>query len=200
MSEKSCSRDTFIFYRSFQDAIEEVGQEDQLVIYKAIANYALNKEEPLMTGIAKIAWLLIKPQLDANWRRFSNGCLGSKHGSKGGAPKGNKNAKKETTPKQPQDNPIAVEKTTPNKNSNVNKNENNNSSKVTKATLTDREQLFHDSLIPFIGTYGKEMIRAFFDYWSEPNPANTKMRFELQKTWSLEGRLRMWERRSNDGK
>lgn len=42
------------------------------------------------------------------------------------------------------------------------------------------------------------MIRAFFDYWSEPNTSGTKMRYEMQKTWNLAGRLRTWERRSNE--
>ena len=42
------------------------------------------------------------------------------------------------------------------------------------------------------------MIRAFFDYWSEPNKAKTKMRYEMQKTWDVSGRLRTWERRLNE--
>ncbi|MEG1334750.1 MAG: hypothetical protein RSD11_13960, partial [Bacteroides sp.] len=65
-------------------------------------------------------------------------------------------------------------------------------------SLSDRNQKFKDELTSFVEQYGKEMIRAFFDYWSEPNKTNTKMRFELEKTWNLSGRLRTWERRSNE--
>ena len=80
--------------------------------------------------------------------------------------------------------------------------DNNKENSKKKATLSfaDRQQEFHNSLIPLTDTYGKEMIRAFFDYWSEPTQNNTKMRLELQRTWSLQGRLRTWERRSHDGK
>ena len=69
--------------------------------------------------MVKAVWMAMKPQLDANWIRYQNGCKGASHGKKGGAPKGNKNASK-TTPKQPQNNP----KTTPNENDNENDNEN----------------------------------------------------------------------------
>lgn len=110
-------RDTFIFYRSFFEAIEEVEAESQLPIYRAIAMYALDKKEPKLTGLAKVLWRLIKPQIDANWQRFENGCKGGEYGYKGGAPMGNQNARK-----QPQNN----RKTTPNVNDNDNININDN--------------------------------------------------------------------------
>ena len=97
-------RDSFIFYRSFFESIEEADQPSQLLLYKAIAKYALYQEEPQLKGMVKAVWKAIKPQLDANLIRYENGCKGGAHGKKGGAPKGNKNAVK-TTPKQPQNNP-----------------------------------------------------------------------------------------------
>jgi len=36
------------------------------------------------------------------------------------------------------------------------------------------------------------MLRQFFIYWSETN-ANGKMRFQLEKTWSIKGRLVRWQ-------
>jgi hypothetical protein len=30
------------------------------------------------------------------------------------------------------------------------------------------------------------------DYWSEPNKSNTKFRYELEKTWDTERRLKTW--------
>jgi hypothetical protein len=44
------------------------------------------------------------------------------------------------------------------------------------------------------------MIRAFYDYWSEPNVAKTKMQYELKRTWDMAGRLRTWNRRESNGK
>ena len=95
-------RDSFIFYRSFQKAIDACSQDDQLLIYKAIANYALDRVEPDLSGVAQVCWVLIKPQLDANWKRYDNGCKGGEFGKKGGAPKGNK---MQTRAKQPLNNP-----------------------------------------------------------------------------------------------
>lgn len=117
-------RDSFIFYKSFRDALQEVSEDVRLQIYDAIVDYSLGITDKIeFRGIAKIAWLLIKPQLDANIKRYKNG-------SKGGAPRGNQNARK-TTEKQPKNNQRLNEKTTekqPNKNvnENVNVNENEN--------------------------------------------------------------------------
>lgn len=61
------------------------------------------------------------------------------------------------------------------------------------ATLKRRE-IFYQSLVPYVGKYGKEMIRAFYNHWSELNPAETKMRYEFQKTWQVGLRLATWAR------
>lgn len=61
-----------------------------------------------------------------------------------------------------------------------------------KAATLSRKESFYQSLIPYVGKYKKEMIRAFFDYWSEMNKSETKMRYELEKTWELPKRLTTW--------
>jgi len=60
-----------------------------------------------------------------------------------------------------------------------------------------RKAIFYNSLIPYLPTYGKEMLREFFDYWSETNKSQSKMRFELEKTWDAGRRLARW---SNNNK
>ena len=65
------------------------------------------------------------------------------------------------------------------------------------ARLGVRKEDFYNLLIPYVTQYGKEMIRAFFDYWSEPNKSKTKMRFELERTWDLSRRLSLWASREN---
>lgn len=64
-----------------------------------------------------------------------------------------------------------------------------------KAATLSRKDSFYQSLIPFVGKYPKDMIRAFFDYWSELNKSETKMRYELEKTWELPKRLATWANR-----
>lgn len=58
--------------------------------------------------------------------------------------------------------------------------------------INERKLRFAESLKDFVPIYGRDMIKEFYDYWSEPNPTNTKFRKEMQRTWSLEGRLRTW--------
>ena len=68
------------------------------------------------------------------------------------------------------------------------------------ATKTDEERLelrrqrFVDALQPFAARYGQEMITQFAEYWTEPNRSNTRMRFELQRTWNTSLRLARWAR------
>ncbi|MFR9506168.1 MAG: DUF6291 domain-containing protein [Rikenellaceae bacterium] len=96
----SDNRKQFTFYISFFEAINDIEPEEQLPIYRAIAEYAFFQKEPEVTGVGKIIWRLIRPVLDSSHQRFINGC-------KGGAPKGNTNAQKqpknnqETTERQP---------------------------------------------------------------------------------------------------
>lgn len=116
----SQNRDSFIFYRSFYEAIQDLPKENQLELYNAIAQYSLNFEEPALNGLSNTIFKLIKPQLDANTKRFINGKKGAEHGKKGGRPKNEK----------PQNNPTGDKENnpteTPNKNVNVNKNVNKN--------------------------------------------------------------------------
>ncbi|MBP5386920.1 MAG: hypothetical protein J6Y97_05995 [Prevotella sp.] len=42
------------------------------------------------------------------------------------------------------------------------------------------------------------MLSQFADYWTEPNRSNTKMRFELQRTWSTALRLARWARNDDN--
>lgn len=56
---------------------------------------------------------------------------------------------------------------------------------------------FYNSLVPFVEQYGKEMIREFYDYWSEPTRSGTQMRCETERTFELTRRLATWARRQN---
>ena len=64
-----------------------------------------------------------------------------------------------------------------------------------KAATSKRQKEFYNSLRPYVERYGKDMIRAFYDYWTEPNRSGSKMKFELQRTWDLALRLGTWANR-----
>jgi len=59
--------------------------------------------------------------------------------------------------------------------------------------MIQRRNEFYKLLAPYVGRYPKEMLRAFFEKWTEPNVSKTKMKFELETTWDLAGRLTTWE-------
>lgn len=101
-------RDSFIFYRSFFESFDGLSKKDKLLLFDAICNYALNDIEPELNGVPLAMFKLLKPQVDANTRRYENGC-------KGGRPR-----KTETKPKQNQ------KETKPKRNDNVNVNDNVN--------------------------------------------------------------------------
>jgi hypothetical protein len=97
-----------------------------------------------------------------------------------------------------------VQQSSTNSTDNVNVNVNDNVSvinkKESKPSLETRSLAFKNSLIPYKQKYSIEMLKNFFGYWTEPNKSNTKMRFELETTWSLERRLETWNKRENDFK
>jgi hypothetical protein len=63
-----------------------------------------------------------------------------------------------------------------------------------KANLEIRTLAFKEKLVPFKNKYEMNMLKNFFDYWTEPNHSKTKMLFELQKTFDVERRLATWVR------
>ena len=81
---------------------------------------------------------------------------------------------------------------------NANKDNNvKNVREAAKAAAQKRVDEFKISLFPFTtnkgGIYSAEMVKAFFDYWSELNKSKTKMRWESEKTWETDKRLAKWK-------
>lgn len=64
--------------------------------------------------------------------------------------------------------------------------------KAATNNLEKRKEAFYESLKPYLSKYPKEMLRKFFDYWSEMNKSRTKMRYEQEKTWETSKRLARW--------
>ena len=113
-------RESFVFYRSFFESISCLTKEQKADCLDAIAKYALDGEVIEMEGIIKALFLSMKPQIDANTRRYANGC-------RGGKPKSNQNETK-TEPKSNQ----TITKPEPKSNQNETKTEPKSNQKVTK--------------------------------------------------------------------
>jgi hypothetical protein len=75
MTNQIKTRDSFIFYRSFFLATKHLNQAEKSQLFDAICSYALDNEIGELNGTAQGMFELIKPQLDANRKRFENGCV-----------------------------------------------------------------------------------------------------------------------------
>lgn len=112
-------RDSMVFYRSFADALAELPAEEYKEAVQSMLDYALDGKEPDCNGVAKALFIMAKPQIDANNKRYENG----KRGGKKTKPEPNANqtlTKPEPNANQEESNPE------PNDNVNVNVNVNDN--------------------------------------------------------------------------
>lgn len=73
-------RDSFVFYRSFYEALKGMDKNVQADCLMALAQYALDGDMPTLTPEVRMFMTLAKQQIDANNQKFVNG-------SKGGRPK-----------------------------------------------------------------------------------------------------------------
>jgi hypothetical protein len=87
-------KESFVFFRSFFEAIEEIDEKKQLKLYKSIANFALNNEKPTdLKGIEKAIFSLIEPQITASSKRYEVSKKCGEYGKLGGRPKKEKTLK-----------------------------------------------------------------------------------------------------------
>lgn len=74
--------DSFVFYKSFLEMAEFISDvEQKLALYEGIIQYAIRGIEPQFEEnytLAKMAWAGIKPQIDANNKRKSDGRKGGR--------------------------------------------------------------------------------------------------------------------------
>lgn len=180
--------ESIVFYKSFYEAIKVIPDAaSRLAAYEAILGYAFKDVMDVVKDpFANIILEMAKPQIDANTKRRLNG-------SKGGAPAGNQNAKKNNL-KQP---PVELENNQkqPNVNVNVNVNENVN---VNDNDNKGKAKSFAPPTFEDIENYCKEAdikidIEHFMDYYQTKKWKTSK---GPMKDWKLA--VRNWHR--NDKK
>ena len=106
------------------------------------------------------------------------------NGSKGGRPQKTE-SKTEIKPKvKPNQNHKRIEEKRREENSTNTKND-----------INDRKKAFADSMASFKETYPSQMLRDFYEYWTEHSENGKKMRFEKETVFELARRLRTWQSR-----
>ena len=165
-------RKAFNFYRSYYDVAKELDDKDRLAFYDALLKRQFTGIETELIGMSKFAYLSQKHSIDQQIKGYTDKTKDplvdpSVGGWQGGSVHPSVQEKEEEKEKEKEQSNIDI-----------------------------RKKDFALLLQPFIETYGREMLNEFFSYWTEPNQRKTKMKFEMEKTWSIERRLNNWSKNS----
>lgn len=76
----------------------------------------------------------------------------------------------------------------------VNNKDINNKDK--RLNIEERKNKFYDAIAKYVDEYPKEMLRDFFNYWTEHGENDKKLRFEKEKTFGIKQRLSTWHSRN----
>ena len=64
--------------------------------------------------------------------------------------------------------------------------------KEEKNIFIARREAFHQECLSYVNKYDVERLADFYNYWSEVNEKTGKMRFEKERYWNTERRLKRW--------
>ena len=138
-------RETMIVYRSFFESLKGCEKEVQADVWNAIFEMGFNQKEVELEGLSKTLWLLIKPQIEANLKRFLNG---SKPKQKQSV------SETEAKPKQ--------ERSEIEANNNNNKNNNN----ITRTSSKNKQPILEEVIAYFNeNNYTTESATKAFNYY-----------------------------------
>ena len=180
--------DSFVFYRSFYEAIRAFPEGCRLEIYDAIVQYALDgKTEGEISNVAKAILTMAAPQIDANRKRKENG-------KKGGRPAAEKPLVIETETIGFESENHRLEASKPNVNVNVNVNDNVNG--IKKKNIKKKNAAFVPPTVDEVRQYIADMGYQYTDPDSFVN-------FYTSKNWMVgktkmvdwKASLRGWESR-----
>ena len=174
----------FILYADQKALFEQLPNDKAGELIKFIFAY-VNDENPVTEDlIINLAFTPIKQQLKRDLIKFEETKEKRSEAGKAGANKRWQNianySKRIST----------IAKIAVNDNVNVNVKE-----KVIDINM--RKHKFASSLQPYLEKYGKDLLNEFYLYWTETTLNNKKLKFELEKTFSLDRRLSNWSKNAS---
>lgn len=183
-------KESFVFYKSFYDAIKRVPEECQLELYNAILSYSLEgKEVEKLSPIAEAMFILIKPNIDSSQRRYE---ASVNNGKKGGRPKKETQEEPNKNPEETQEEPDKNLNDNVDDNVDVNVDDNkkkNKKKKFQKPTIEEVQKYCYErknniNAQQFLNHYesngwmvGKNAMKdwqAAIRTWEQRNKSNTK--------------------------
>lgn len=201
----------FIIYNDWKDLLDDLSLEDRGRVFTALFDVADGEDpdkidNPAARMLLKVMTKQMQKDADAYERKCEKNRDNAKQRTQANATErkpsqANATERKRTVGDNDKDNDKDKEndndslKDKEKTNVNVSEKESEKVGVAAEAATSARKEKFYASLVPFVDKYGKDMIRDFFDYWSEMNRSKTKMRFEQQATWELALRLKTWAER-----
>ena len=139
-------RQSFIFYQSFRDAIKTLPPENQKNAMTMIIAYGIDgtPPDPSVDWIAYAIFIMAKPQLDINNKRFVDGHKWGRFWTLWGRPK------TQFKPGKSKNNPTGVKKDNPKWTPNVNVNVNVNDNENVKEKVFYTEGVLNNLFLTFI--------------------------------------------------
>jgi hypothetical protein len=180
---------SFLLYSDQRDLFNKLPDDIAGKLIKLVYDYVNDLDPNPDDLLLQIAFEPIKAQLKRDlkdWELIKT--KRSESGREGGIKSGEARRSKR---KQDEANGSTASKNEANEAVNVNVTVNDN---VT-VNVKKRKEAFAHTLTPFKEKYGSIMLKAFYDYWTEPNKSKTKLRFEGQAFWDLSKRLNTWNSR-----
>ncbi len=212
------NKKSFILYCDMIHTVSKMPDDKAGQLLKHILDYVNDKNPITEDLIIQLTFEPIRQQLKRDlrkWQEYSK--KQSDNGKLGGRPKSQQKPNKAmgslANPKKAnltQPNPTKAKKAVSvnvNANDNVNVYDNKTllmaakpetviAAKIIKSDLDTRKNDFLNSLEPFLKDYEQEMLKEFFEYWTEHGLRDLKMRFEKEKSFGLSRRLSTWKIRS----
>ena len=103
-------KESFIFYRDWKDAIQDLPDNVRLEIYETVIEYAITGTVRELEPVSNIAFSFIKQTIDRDVIKYNAVIERNRaNGLKGGAPKGNNNASKKQPKQADNDNDLNKE-------------------------------------------------------------------------------------------
>jgi hypothetical protein len=168
----------FILYCDIIHTIEKLSDEQAGKLFKHILKY-VNDQEPIAEDIiTEIAFEPIKQTLKRDLQKYEDIRV-----------KNQENARKRW-------NATASERMqVDTKNAVIDKDIVKVKDKVIES-IEERKIKFYDAITEYVEEYPKQMLRDFFNYWSEHGEKDKKLRFEKEKTFGIKQRLSTWHSRN----
>lgn len=187
-------KNTIVFYRDWKEIFESLSDKDCAELIRHIFRYVNDENPETDNEIVKYVFIPIKNSLKRDLKKWEN--IRQKRSDAGKASAESRKQSEQMSTSVESDQQTS---TNPTVSDSVTVIDSDKRKKTINQKIKEREkkeELFKKEVLEFKDQYDHNMLKAFFNYWSEPTKDKTKMRFEQEKTWDVKRRLITWYNRS----